>query len=567
MPSRREFIRVSVLAGAGLAIPLRSRAIAGRLLHRSIALRKFIDPLPKPGVLAPSGYAGTVPVYQIAASEFAQQLHSDLPPTTVWGYQGSYPGPTIEARRNQPLRIVWQNRLGTGAHLLPVDRTLHGTMAGEPDRRIVTHLHGGIVPPAADGFPEASLLDGQAAEFHYPNIQRATTLWYHDHALGITRLNVMAGLAAFYLLRDTEEDALIAQGLPSGAYEVPIAIQDRSFDADGSLLYPSEGVSENHPVWTPEFFGDVPVVNGVAFPVLHVEPRKYRLRFLNGCNARVLNLQLFEYANGQYRGAGPAFVQIGSDGGLLPHPVLLSHDIAGNAPKRLLMAPAERADLIVDFAAYAGRDLILHNNAPTPFSGSAPGNARPPRPRPGHPIGADLPEIMVVRVGLRAVSDPSVIPAVLSPSFETLQEADATVVRDITLEEFTDDEAPIEALLQGRHWQDSLMETRTFGSTEIWRLVNLTGDSHPIHLHLDHFQVLWRRRFDEEHYDGQTIRWIGPPVAPAPEERGWKDTVLAHPGEVTAIIVRSDSFKGIYPYHCHILEHEDNEMMVRFQVV
>jgi spore coat protein A len=523
--------------------------------------------MPKPAVLAPSAYVGSVPVYHVAASEFAQQLHSDLPPTMVWGYHGSYPGPTIEARRNEPLRVVWQNRLGTGPHLLPVDRTLHGTMANEPDRRIVTHLHGGIVPPAADGFPQAWLLDGQSADVFYPNVQRAATLWYHDHSLGITRLNVMAGLAGFYLLRDAEEDALVAQGLPSGVYEVPIAIQDRAFNDDGSLFYPSVGVSDEHPVWTPEFFGDVPVVNGVAFPVLHVEPRKYRLRWLNGCNARVLNLQLFDYTGGRYGASGPTFVQIGSEGGLFRNPVPISHDAGGRAPRRLLMAPAERADVIVDFSAFAGRDLIVHNNAPTPFSGSAAGSARP-GPRPGHPVGADLPEIMIFRVSSEAVSDPSIIPAMLSPSFESLQERDATVIRDITLEEFTDGEMPILALLQGRHFVDPITETRTLGSTEIWRFVNLTGDSHPIHLHLDHFQVLWRRRFDTDSYsDAQSVRWIGPRVAPAPQEQGWKDTVLAHPGEVTAIIVRSDSFTGIYPYHCHILEHEDNEMMVRFQVL
>jgi spore coat protein A len=322
-------------------------------------------------------------------------------------------------------------------------------------------------------------------------------------------------------------------------------------------------------VWIPEFFGDVPVVNGVAFPTFDVEPRKYRLRLLNGCNARVLNLQLFEYSGGQYRGNGPVFVQIGSDAGLLSAPVRLGHGPAGKVPKRLLMAPAERADLIVDFAAFAGKEIILHNNAPTPFSGTAPGNARPPHTRRGHPIGADLPEIMLFRVSPTPVADPSVIPAVLSPSFQRLREEDATVIRDITLEEVTnEDDVPLEALLRGRHWVDPITESRVFGSTEVWRLINLTGDSHPIHLHLDHIQVLWRQRFAEsEFFEHERLRFVGPRVPPAPEESGWKDTVLAHPGEVTAIIVRSDSFKGIYPYHCHILEHEDNEMMLRFQVI
>jgi spore coat protein A len=223
----------------------------------------------------------------------------------------------------------------------------------------------------------------------------------------------------------------------------------------------------------------------------------------------------------------------------------------------------------VDFSEFAGRDLVLHNNSATPFSGMERGNARPSHGRAGHPIGADLPEIMLFRVSAAAVADPSVIPAVLSPSFERLLESAATVIRDIPLVEVTNEEdVPLEALLNGKHWSDPISENRTFGSTEIWRFLNTTADSHPIHLHLDHFQVLGRQRFNAEAFEsGQQLRLLGPRVPPAPEEAGWKDTVLAHPGEVTAIIVRSDSFQGVYPYHCHILEHEDNEMMLRFSVV
>jgi spore coat protein A len=233
------------------------------------------------------------------------------------------------------------------------------------------------------------------------------------------------------------------------------------------------------------------------------------------------------------------------------------------------MAPAERFDVIVDFAAFAGRDLVLHNNATAPFSGRAPGHARPPRHRPGHPIGADLPELMLFRVAVGQVADSSTIPAVLSPAFERLDESAAVIIREITLEEVMDEDGiPLEALLQGQHWDDPISETRILGTTEIWYLINLTGDTHPIHLHLDHFQVLWRRTFDEDRYEQDgTLSWRGPAVPPLPWEAGWKDVVSAHPGEVTAIILRSDSFTGVYPYHCHILEHEDNEMMLRFEVV
>ena len=581
MSTRREFLKVGLLAGTGLVLPAsavrgtfgRASALRGTngrpRAYPGSSLTRFIDPLPKPGVLAPVAFDGPVPVYAVSASQFEQQLHSELAPTRVWGYAGSFPGPTIEARRGEPLRVLWSNELGTGSHLLPVDRTLHGTSMDEPDRRMVTHLHGGVVPPEADGFPEAWIVDGETADFLYPNVQRAATLWYHDHSLGITRLNVQAGMAAFYLLRDEEEDELIAAGLPSGAYEIPIAIQDRSFRDDGSLDYPSEGISDVHPVWTPEFFGDVAVVNGVAFPVLEVEPRRYRLRLLNGCNARFLNLQLFVYADGGYHGNGPVPIMIGTDGGLLPAPVSVSRDGGGRVPRRLLLAPAERADVIIDFSAFAGQDLILHNNATGPFSGTAPGNARPPRRRHGHPIGAELSEIMLIRVGSRRVADPSIIPAVLSPSFGYLDPTSATIERRITLDEVLDDSgAPLEALINGAHWADPITEHRILGTTEIWHLVNLTEDTHPIHLHLDHFQVLWRQGFDASRYEGgRPIRWRGPRIPPAPEEAGWKDTVAAHPGEVTSIIVRSESFTGVYPYHCHILEHEDNEMMRSFQVI
>jgi spore coat protein A, manganese oxidase len=523
MPSRRDFFRAGGLAGAGLFL---SRSIPAlsvdhtpvmpttrRLPVGAAPLRRFIDPLPKPRVLAPLTHEAGVPVYRIAASEFAQQLHSDLPPTPLWGYDGSFPGPTIEARHDAPLRVIWANELGTGTHLLPVDRTLHGTDMGEPDRRMVTHLHGGIVPPEADGYPEDWFTTGYEDSYLYPNSQRAATLWYHDHALGITRLNVQAGLAAFYLLRDDEEDALIAQGLPAGDFEVPIAIQDRSFHADGSLFYPADGITPEHPVWQPEFFGDVPVINGVAYPVLNVEPRRYRLRLLNGCNARFLNMQLFQYANGRYRGNGPAFVMIGNDGGLLAAPATISQDPGGRVPRRLLLAPAERADIIVDFSGFAGDDLILHNNAPTPFSGFVQGNARPPVHRPGHPIGADLPELMLFRVARRAVTDDSVIPTLLSPSFESLDAGAATVVREITLDEVLDAHGmPLEALLQGQHWRDPITEQRAFGSTEIWNLINLTADSHPIHLHLDHFQVLGRQAFNAPRFmRGQSPQLRGRP--------------------------------------------------------
>ena len=562
MLSRRRLLRV----GGGLAAGLLLRPVhahnGAETLVESPALQKFVDPLPRlcPD-LSPSGTFEGSPLYEIAVRSFRQQLHRDLPPTPLWGYAGRFPGPTLEVRRGQRIFVRWQNELAEDGFLIPraFDPHLHGTHHGEPPTKIVAHLHGAVVQPHSDGHPDAWFSAGfgtRGAEwtreiYEYPNQQDACLLWYHDHAIGQTRLNVYAGLAGAYVIRDDEEEAL---GLPSGDYELPLIIQDRSFAADGSLTYPLSNMmgSEDHPgPWVPEFFGDTILVNGRVWPHLEVEPRKYRLRILNGSNARFYRLRLSD---------GRPFIQIGSDQGLLSAPIQVG---------RLLLAPGERADVIVDFRGTSAKPIRLLNDAPAPY----PKGKLPDR---------RTAEVMEFRMS-RPLSQPDMrtIPGKLRTISE-LPEKDATV-RHVALREYKDTKGePITVLLNGRKWDAPITIRPKFGDTEIWNVINTTDDAHPIHLHLVRFQVLDRQAFNVDAYLarwGAEIPGAGPdPIAAAPylrgkrkmppaQERGWKDNVRADPGEVVRIIARFAGYAGKYPWHCHMLEHEDNEMMLQFEVM
>jgi spore coat protein A len=470
-----------------------------------------------------------------------------------------YPGPTIETRSGQPIAMRWVNNLPT-THFLPVDPTIHGAEPPTPAVRTVVHLHGAKVLPESDGYPEAWFTsDGQTGPdfnpnpYLYPNDQQACGLWYHDHALGTTRLNVFAGLEGFYFIRDAVEDAL---NLPSGQYEIPLMIQDRMFNSDGSLFYPTENAT--HPLWVPEFFGDTVLVNGKVWPYLDVEPRKYRFRMLNGANARFWHMTLVETtANGVPTGnPGPMFNQIGTDGGLLPAPVQLTE---------LLMAPAERFDIVIDFSGLQGKTFVLKNDAPAPY-----------------PDGGDVvpTEIMMFRVRKPlAGRDASSLPSRLNP-VPLIKASSAVKQRNLTLTELDRDSDgfPIIGLLGNLHWDDPVTENPKAGSVEIWNLINNTGDAHPKHIHLVQFQVLNRQPFNQPAFDatGRLI-FTAPPMAPDPNERpAWKDTVKTYPGMVTRVIAKFDLPTGTktipgqrfrYAWHCHILEHEDNEMMRPYDVV
>ena len=407
--------------------------------------------------------------------------------------------------------------------------------------RIAVHLHGGLVSPASDGYPEAWVPPGESATYYYPNEQPAATLWYHDHTLGITRLNIVAGLAGFYLIRDSIEDEL---NLPKGEYEIPLLIQDRTFNADGSLFYPTKGEDDPEipPVWVPEFFGDTVLVNGKVWPFLEVEPRKYRFRFLNGSNSRFYRLSL---DSGQY------FYQIGTDGGFLPSPVQV---------KKLLIAPAERADVIIDFTGFPqGTQILLTNDAKAPF-----------------PDGDELviPEIMQFRVIPLKEPDLSTIPATMP--FVPLSQTPATPVRKLTLNEYeSKQDNPIILKLNGSMWDDPITENPKLGSTEIWSLINASEDTHPIHLHAVQFHILDRQPFDADKYeDTKELEFEGPPVKVEPNEAGWKDTTRAEAEAVTRILVKFGPYStfdptagGNYVWHCHMLEHEDNSMMRPYRMI
>ncbi|HUL92519.1 MAG TPA: multicopper oxidase domain-containing protein [Burkholderiales bacterium] len=531
-------------------------------------LAKFVDPLPIPSTIAPSGTLNGVPFYDVKMRPLQKKLHRDLPATALWGYNGQYPAPTFEVRRGKPIAVKWENQL-PGTHFLPIDQTIHGAEPPTPTVRTVVHLHGMKSMPASDGYPEAWFTNGfqktgpffETQVYRYPNDQQATTLWYHDHALGITRLNVYAGLGGgFYLIRDAHEDSL---GLPSGRFEIPLVIQDRFLNTDGSLLYPVEDNGGDPdprvpPVWIPEFFGDTVLVNGKVWPFLEVEPRKYRFRILNGSNARFYHMTLQEaWASGQAIGgrSGPVFTQIGSDGGLLPAPVKRTD---------LLVAPAERLDVVIDFSGLDGKSFLLTNDAKAPY-----------------PDGDDIvpTEVMLFKVNQRLSSrDTSRVPSTLN-SVPLINPANAVKMRDLVLSELdsaTPFENPIIAMINDAHWDDPITETPKAGSTEVWRIINTTGDAHPIHVHLVQFQIIDRRLFDPEQYPGNLV-YTAPAETPGRDERpAWKDTVISLPGTVTRIIAKFDlpaeanprpGDKFLYVYHCHILEHEENEMMRPYVVV
>jgi bilirubin oxidase len=514
-------------------------------------------------------------------------------------------------------------------HLLPVDRTLHwanpeqlictDNLTGHPDCRpdpmngtilqqaydgpvpAVVHLHGAHVNPDSDGYPEAwwlpaannipagyatrgsnySQIPGAAdvagaALYQYRNDQRATTLWFHDHSVGMTRTNVQAGPAGFYLLRGGPDDlpSGLPGGLPGGVYEVPLVIQDRSFNADGSLFFPASRTffdgfagpyigdptyaSDASPIHNPEFFGNTMVVNGKTWPYLNVEPRKYRFRILNATDSRFLILK-FNTPDKKTN-----FTQIGSEGGFLPAPVVLS---------QLLIGPAERADVVVDFSQFkAGDTFLLLNAGPdSPFGG--------PFPNALQADGSTTGQVMQLRVVALKKPDKSAIPALpaITPVGDptntrqvSLNESESSLicvdrsmvfVPGITPPACNNKSVPLAPVMANLGtidpitglgiplmFADPITENPALGATETWEISNFTADAHPIHLHQVMFQVVNRQVM------GGAVR------GPEAWESGFKDTVVSYPGEITRIKATYD-IPGIFLWHCHILSHEDNEMM------
>lgn len=511
-------------------------------------LTPFVDSLPIPKYLKPKRRCRDFTYYEVRMQETASQMHAELPePTKVWGYEGQVPGPIIEAERGECLRVKWINEL-PDKHLLPVDKSLHGSHEHMPEVRTVVHLHGAEVRPESDGYPEAWFtrdfkkigVDFKQEVYEYPNHQRAAILWYHDHCMANTRLNVYAGLAGMYIIRDAHERML---NLPSGIFEIPLIICDKGFNEDGSLFYPRnvsdpppEGVPD--PSITPGAAFDFILVNGKVWPYLNVQQRKYRFRILNASNERFYRMQL---------SSGQGFIQIGSDGGLLQRPVELD---------QITIAPAERVDVIIDFSQQpVGTNIVLTNDARTPFDFGAPVDEE------------TTGQIMQFRVVPLQAPDTSEVPNFLSliPRF---RECDAARTRDITLDVTRDHFNRLKFLLSNREFTDNITEKPRLGDIEIWRIINQGIAFHPIHIHLIQFQILDMIPFDIDAFNttGQ-IRFTGEPLPPEPGDMGWKDTVKAPPGFVTRLIMRFAPYTGRYVYHCHILEHEDYDMMRPFEVV
>jgi spore coat protein A len=707
---RRTFVKLAGAAAGALVL--------GRLsgfdpmptafaFYNSIGLTKFIQPLRGvgPGAIPVAVPDGTrswdkgkiiAQHYTIDINQFQDTLHPDLGPTTLWGYNPQnalgvtgvptqkHLGGIIVAHRDTPVQITFKNNL-PDEHILPVDTTLMGATDGGVNRTAV-HLHGGFTPWISDGGPfswfspeengvggygpsaqkgtlniykiiNPELQPGQA-EYYYPNNQSARLVWYHDHAVGITRLNAYAGIASAYIIRDNFENDLRNSGLPdfieNGGHEIPIIIQDKIFvdastignldptwpgpNTTGSLWYPhvyeaarwdsAPGSTQPDPSAIPEMFGDTMLANGVVFPFAPVEPRRYRLRILNACSSRFLNLQLYEddgTGKADTTKPGPDFLVIGTEGGFLAKPVLVKHSQMAylsdgvsvdpaNPGGSLITAPAERWDIIVDFSGFAGKKLILYNDAPAPYPGGDKDNDDQ-----NANVGPDTRNIMRFDVGTtitepadtpllintgtslalnkKSGNDKFLVPPGTSVINDAVQLPKKVLVRQLTLNEVFDQYGRLIQMLgtnqpvslpagftdppetpdyppnnYARPYGSAATETPTAGSVEVWQIANLTGDTHPIHFHLVNVQLLARQPFAE--YSNGVPTGLGIARGPDPTELGWKDTVRMNPGEVTTVIMKFDlpevpfevpesprTGDNEYVWHCHILEHEEHDMM------
>lgn len=648
----------------------------------------------------------------------------NVQPTKIWAYETSdkvsgkllgpafWPAVTVETKRHIATQVEYVNELPNGPgslqELISVDKTIHWAdpenspmmnpcmenAAGENcslpysgSVPAVPHLHGGEVLSQFDGGPYAwftpdgkkgpgynSLTDAGIgkAVYRYDNDQLPGTIWFHDHALGVTRTNVYSGLAAFYLLRDALNEPA---RLPADAYEIEMAIQDRQFDINSQLFFPDgsgnpasnlNGTPANpnlHPSWNPEFIGDTVVVNGTPWPYLNVEPRRYRFRIVNGANARFFNLHFGDLSVDNLSAPVPVYA-IGADSAYLDKPAGPLHSI--------LFAPGERLDLIVDFTGLGGKNITLKNDARIPFpDGSAvPLPVGDPKLQSDDMPQPQMANVMQFRVSQAPVVDKSCNPAnngckKISKSIRLTDGAGKIAkgvkldqIRQLVLKEHAGfdtstqpptETGPEEVLLNNTDWDglrspgnaasfplDGVSELPRVGATELWEIINLTADAHPIHTHLFQFQILNRQAFNDNEDSGYPKAWAaafgsplpvscdnidllnpcpgyGPPLpyktlnadgavggnpaispylsgsieVPEAFESGWKDTARILPGQVMRLLVRvaptstpiasarpgKNSFKFDptsgpgYVWHCHIIDHEDNEMMRPFKVV
>lgn len=744
MVTRREFIKYAAVAGATVALPVGfgvSSRRAYAFAQSPTDIRKFITTLPGVGPagannigqylpLATKGtttFAGlATDVYNLGVALFGQKMHPDLPGSThFWGYYDlatvdqKYLAGVIVAKRGTPVMFNVTNRLPNKA-LIPIDPTLAvsatQTVGQLPLNRIVTHLHGGFTPWFSDGTPfqwfdpsgstGASFMNVPGtnpppgtANYYYPMQQSARLLWYHDHAIGITRTNAYAGIVSALILIDDFEIALVSAGLLPDLIGIPAIVQDKTFvpqnilaqdptwqwGRPGDLWYPhvyepnifAGGVPNPKGRWdwgptvsppalatlplpepasvVPEAFFDTILVNGGVYPAVSVPPKRVRFRLLNGCQARFLHLNLYKENPGEpgepltimnnpplaVQGVpGPIIYQLGTEGGFLPAvaihdnttfcPKDLKEDPTGNTAKpegpfNLLLAPAERADVVIDFNDVStGSGFILYSDAPAPFPGgdarndyytgdpdqTAVGGA--PTTLPG--LGPNTRTLLRIVVGagsgdslpttgpgnwldqmniqllnnfLTGNQPPLLFndgnPAVPAFPFNGAPNRMLTLNEDFdrsgrliqTIGTFNSESLDNQGLpTWGIPYIVGATETPSAGATEVWQIFNLTGDTHPIHFHLVNVQIIQRQAFEGT---PSRYRLVGKPMRPAPNEIGWKETVRMNPGEVTTVITQfklpnlptaamrnavSPRTGGHeYVWHCHILEHEEHDMM------
>lgn len=600
---------------------------------------KFVNPLPVPVEIDATG-GGTFDMYMEQTQQWLGVVDGGGNPlmTTVWGYgptgATTYPGPTFFASKNTPVNVNWYNNLPP--HFLPVDPSMHmahpnyimtpadvASWYASGNVPVVPHLHGGHTESASDGLPEQWFTQGVAetgnyfvkTNYVYDNDQEAATLWYHDHALGITRLNVYAGLAGFYLLEDNNERQLVQDGiLPKGKHDFEIVIQDKNFYNNGEMFWPANPSDLPNTIWNPyaefiigeevdqntlfqqvfpnggptglaEFFGDFIVVNGTVWPYLDVEPRKYRFRLLNGSDSRFYVLKLFGIdQNGNKTGDAIAFLQIATDDGLLPAAIELT---------QLVIAPGERAEIVVDFEAVGmGNSIRFFNFGPdSPFGGL-------PVPLEDQANPNTTGQIMQFNVNQKLQVNRG-LPAATVSAGDILRDPITELVADnpgqprkLGLFEGSDEYGRLQPLLgafvasedaiESLTWDDAITENPALNATEEWEVYNFTGDAHPVHLHLVAFQIINRQPINFEvdeipqhQHSGEygiggsvaisDITTAGPAEEPPVNERGWKDTFIVPPGYVGRVIAKFDR-PGRYVWHCHILSHEDHEMMRPYHV-
>ena len=653
------------------------------------------DPTPAP-VTGVTHYTINIDQFQdpgVCPSLGPTTLRGFNPARLLAGRNNTHLGGILVGQKGTPIQITFRNNLPGGMHIIPNDLTIPGADLG--NNRTAVHFHGGLVPWISDGGPfswwdptggqGSSFVNNQVlnpsartneAEYYYPLNQSARFGWYHDHAIGITRINAYAGIASGLLIRDPFERNLVNQGLPNyveaGGNEIPLVIQDKVFvglntaaldptwpavssaTTPGSLWYAhvyerarwrvagnlvGGNLTPPDPSVIPEFFGDTMLVNGTSFPKAAVEPRRYRLRFLNACNARFLNLQLYvadgslngitlnalgnptnapALCNPNSPGTSPTVLQIGTEGGFLPKPALIPTNVPFNPllplKSSLVVAPAERPDILIDFKAYAGKSIILYNDAPSPFPGGDPRyDFFPLWNVKGNPVNALTPAgfgpnsrvLMRFDVAPAITGSPDLelrintgtdMPGLDTPliPFGVSVPPLGVPVRRLSLNETFD---PYGRLIQmlgtlvppgspsagfGRPYESPVTESVAAGSTEVWEIFNATGDVHPMHFHLVNVQVINRQPFQVSSL-GSTqggVTFTGPATPAEPNETGWKETVMMFPGTVTRIIMRFDLSPIVtaggavvptppsprtggneFVWHCHILEHEEHDMM------